>query len=242
VTGLPFGAGPDGAVRLFCLPHAGAGASGYRSWGEGLAGRVAVVPVQPPGRETRRRERPESRVGPLVRGLADELLPVLDAGPYAVFGHSTGAVCAFELCREVRRRGGRPPEHLFVSGRRAPQLPEKSSGLETLDLPALAAVLRRHGGTPDWVLNGEGMLRLLRPLLVADFALSEDYGYRPEPPLMVPLTAFAADRDPRATMVQVAAWRAQTTGPFTLHPLCGGHFAVLERAADVHDAIASALT
>jgi medium-chain acyl-[acyl-carrier-protein] hydrolase len=241
VTALPFGADADGLTRLFCLPHAGAGASAYRLWGDGLAGRLAVVPVQPPGRETRRREPPEHAAGPLARMLADELVPVFDAGPYAVFGHSTGAVCAFELCREVRRRGGRPPEHLFVAGRRAPQLPEEWSGLGELDLPTLAAVLRHHGGTPGWVLRDEAMLRFLRPLLVADFAVSEEYVYRPEPPLELPLTAFAADADPRATVGQVAAWQAQTGAEFALHPLAGGHFAVLEQTAEVHEVIAAAL-
>jgi surfactin synthase thioesterase subunit len=148
---------------------------------------------------------------------------------------------AFELCRRLRTLGRPEPEHLFVSGRRAPQLPERDTALESMDLEQLAQTLREHGGTPDWVLSAPGMLRMMHPLLAADFAVSERYRYRPEPPLSIPITAFAADGDPRADVAQVAAWGEQTSAGFALRELAGGHFAVLERAEPVHETIAGAL-
>jgi medium-chain acyl-[acyl-carrier-protein] hydrolase len=230
---LPFTSGGSSALRLFCLPHSGAGASVYRGWGVGLPDEIAVCPVQPPGRETRRRESPFSEVGPLVSALADELVGALD-GPYAIFGHSTGAVCAFELCRTLRRLGAPAPQHLFVAGRRAPHLPERVTGLEDMTIDQLVDVLRRHGGTPDWVFSAPGMIRMMRPLLIADFAVSERYVYCPEPALDVPITVFAATRDERASVAQMAAWQEQTTRDFRLHELVGGHFAVIEQAAETH--------
>nr|WSX50172.1 thioesterase domain-containing protein [Streptomyces sp. NBC_00974] len=110
-----------------------------------------------------------------------------------------------------------------------------------MTLDELAEVLRHHGGTPDRVLSSREMLAMIRPLLVADFAVSEEYRYTAEPPLDIPLTAFAATGDPRATVAQLAAWEAQSTRAFTLHELTGGHFAVMERASEVHALIAKAL-
>ncbi|MFI6207968.1 thioesterase II family protein [Streptomyces sp. NPDC051041] len=237
---LPFGAAEQADVRLLCLPHSGAGASAYRAWGDGLPDWIGLCPVQPPGRETRRQETPLSEVGPLVSALAEDVAAVVE-GPYAVMGHSTGAISAFELCRQLRRIGAPDPAHLFVAGRRAPQVAERSSGLADLTTEQLADVLRQHGGTPDWVLNDPGMLRMLHPLLCADFAVSEAYRYTPEPPLSIPITAFAATDDPRATVAHLAAWHEQTTEQFTLHWLQGDHFAIFTHAARVHGVIAEAL-
>ncbi|MEU2022444.1 thioesterase domain-containing protein [Streptomyces sp. NPDC016469] len=237
---LPFGAAQEAEVRLLCLPHSGAGASAYRAWGAGLPEWLGLCPVQPPGRETRRDERALDRVGPLVTELAEAVAGSV-AGPYAVLGHSTGAIVAFELCRELRRAGAEPPVHLFVAGRRAPQIVEESSHLGELTLGELAQVLRHHGGTPDWVLDSPEMLRMLHPLLTADFAVSEQYAYLPEAPLDLPVTAFAATDDPRGTVDQLGAWEEQTTGAFTLHELDGGHFAVLERAPQVHAVVTEVL-
>ncbi len=237
---LPFGPAEQADVRLLCLPHSGAGASAYRAWGADLPDWIGVCPVQPPGRETRRQEPPFSEVGPLVSALAQDISTVID-GPYAVLGHSTGAICAFELCRELRRIGAPQPVHLFIAGRRAPQVGERSSRLGELTLDELAEVLRRHGGTPDWVVNDPAMLRMLHPLLTADFAVSEEYTYAPEPPLDLPISVFAASEDPRASTAQLAAWEQQTTGQFTLHLLEGDHFAIFTHASDVHRAVATAL-
>lgn len=237
---LPFGSGRDADLRLLCLPHAGAGASSYRAWGEGMSSRIAVCPVQPPGRETRRREQPETQVGPLVADLAASLAQE-SLTPYAIFGHSTGALSAFELCRQLRRMDAPPPVHLFVAGRRAPQIPMDQTRLRGLSVPELADVLRRLGGTPEQVLSDPGLLRMLHPLLIADFAVNETYHYVHEPPLDCPITVFAADEDPRAGLDQAAAWEHQTTGAFTWHTLRGGHFAVFQQAERVHGWIAEAL-
>src|SRR5947208_15726994 len=94
---------PSARLRLFCLPFAGGGASAYHTWPEGLPGDVEVCAVQPPGREGRFREPAFARLRPLVTALTDALRPHLDR-PFAVFGHSLGALVAFEWVRELRRR------------------------------------------------------------------------------------------------------------------------------------------
>jgi medium-chain acyl-[acyl-carrier-protein] hydrolase len=237
---LPFGVHSDAPVRLLCLPHAGAGASAFRSWGRGLPPTIGLCPVQPPGRERRKAEMPFSQVVPLVRELASQVVSSV-AIPYAIFGHSTGALASFELAREIRRLGAPGPVHLFIAGRRAPQLPIRRSDLARLSLPELAALLRKLGGTPPDLLADTDVLAMIQPLLAADFEVNENYEFAAQDPLSVPITAFAGTTDSGADVTMMTAWREQTTAEFAIHALAGSHFAIFEHADTVHAAIATAL-
>ncbi len=230
-----------GALPLFCLPHAGGGASAFRAWAGSVPG-VAVLPVQPPGRETRLREPPYERMEPLAAELASVILAVAGSRPYAVYGHSLGALVAFETLREVRRRGGPDPAHLFVSGCVPPQYAcGDGESIATAPLATLVRKLRELGGTPDWLLSDPTVLEMIVPPIRADFSVKESYAYRPEPPLDVPVTVLASTGDPRAPHEMQDRWRDQTTAAFRLHTLGGGHFAVFEQAALTQRYLAAAL-
>jgi medium-chain acyl-[acyl-carrier-protein] hydrolase len=237
---FPFGTGDNASVRLLCLPHAGAGAGVYRTWARSLPASIAACPVQPPGRERRRSEPPITSAAEMARQLAPEMIRVVRP-PFAIFGHSTGALCAFEVIRETRRLGGPLPVHLFVAGRRAPRSPVVRTELAGLSTNELSAVLRRLGGTPEEVLASPDMLELLQPLLVADFHVNEVYEHRAEPRLPIPITAFASTRDPLADPEQVAGWRQETSAGFTQLLLEGGHFAIFENSSVVLRRIAADL-
>ena len=110
------------AVRLFCLPYVGGAASVYEPWRGAFGDDVEVCPVELPGHQTRLREPAFTHVDALVDALASALVDELDV-PYALFGHSLGSLVAFELARELRRRGVGEPRALLVSGGPAPALP-----------------------------------------------------------------------------------------------------------------------
>src|SRR5689334_8070972 len=109
-------------LRLFCFPYAGGGAEIYRLWPQNLPSEVEVCVAQLPGRGMRLREQPFTSLDALVETGTEAIAPLLDK-PFALFGHSMGAMISFELAQRLRERGGPQPAHLFVSGRRAPQLP-----------------------------------------------------------------------------------------------------------------------
>jgi medium-chain acyl-[acyl-carrier-protein] hydrolase len=238
---LPFEV-PAGDIRLYCLPHAGGSASAFRPW-SGRLGNVAVCPVQPPGRGTRLRDAPHTRIEPLVADLADTLLRQ-EQGPYAVYGHSLGALVGFELLREIRRRGGPAPVHFIVSGCSAPQRcagEEETERVAEMTDAEVVGLLRRLGGTPGWMLADPTVLRMILPPFRADFSVKETYRYRTEPPLDVPITALAATDDPRADHGSVAEWRDQTSRRFRVHTMAGGHFAVFEQPETAYAHIRAAL-
>lgn len=235
---FPFGTADDSRTRLLCLPHAGAGASTFVPWRSRLAPDIGVCPVQLPGRETRLSEPPYGRLCDLVADLLPVLLPMANR-PMALFGHSMGALVAFEIARSMRAGGLPMPVHLFVSGRTAPQVPDTHQALHRLSSADLVAELRALGGTPDEVLSDPVVMARVLPFLRADFTLNEDYAFPAEPPLPLPVTVYGGTRDPRATEPELAAWSAVTASSFTLHMVSGGHFAVFENADEVLAHVAS---
>ena len=134
---------PAGAPRLFCFPHAGGSAAYYFPFSRELAPGVDVLAVQYPGRQDRRHEPLIDSIPELADRVA-EILAGLAASPFAFFGHSMGAIVAFEVALRLRDYSGVSPTRLFVSGRRAPSTKRPRSAY---DDASLIAEMRRLGGT-----------------------------------------------------------------------------------------------
>lgn len=173
----------------------------------------------------------------IARQLAPEIITMVRS-PYAIFGHSMGALCAFEVIREIRHLDGPLPVHLFVACRPAPSIPMVRTELAGLPVDELAGLLRRLGGTLEYVLENPEMLGLFQPLLAADFQVNEVYKYRAEPRLPIPITAFACTRDHFARADDVAGWQDQTGAGYTQLMLEGNHFAIFDHARAVLGQIA----
>ncbi|MEU8238200.1 alpha/beta fold hydrolase [Actinoplanes missouriensis] len=219
---LPFSRGEAARARLFCFSYAGGGASMFRGWRDALPGGVDIRAAQLPGRENRVGEPPARRIGPLVDALHEAITPYLDL-PYAFYGHSMGALVAFELARRLRRAGAPEPAHLFLAAFRAPQLPNPNIKIHHLPDEVLKTVLRTEG-TPQHVLDNEELMRALLPTLRADIELCDTYEYRTEPALATPITVFGGHQDVRVSRSDLEPWQAQAAGPFRLVMLPGSHF------------------
>ncbi len=214
---------PQAQVRLFCFPYAGGGAWSFRSWANELPAAIEVCAVELPGHGARMQEQPLSNVEDLLRSLLPALVPYLDK-PFALFGHSMGGLISFEVARWLRRDYQLSPTHLFISGRRAPQIPSSDRPIHNLPEPQLLEKLRELNGTPDTILQNQELMQLVLPILRADFAVIETYTYHPEPPLSCPITVFGGLQDSTATPESLEAWREQTSQPFIRHMFLGDHF------------------
>jgi medium-chain acyl-[acyl-carrier-protein] hydrolase len=226
------------STRLYCLPYAGGSAAIYRQWHGGVLSGLDIRPIQLPARGRRISERPFERLLSLVAELADALN---GDHPFALFGHSMGAIVAFELAREFRRRGHIGPVHLFVSGASAPQLAPNRPPRFRLNRAALIAELRKLGGTPDGVFDNDELLELILPALRADFALMDTYQYQAEPPLSCAISAFAGEQDDEAESARVLEWRAQSTRPFRFRELDGDHFFLRSHCDAIRAAVSTDL-
>lgn len=210
-------------LRLFCFPYAGGGASAFGPWSNYLPAQVEVCAVQLPGRESRLEDPPFTKLQPLVQDLIEVFPPYLDL-PFALFGHSLGAVIAFELARQLRQKYDLLPVCLFASARIAPQLPNRESPVYRLSDTALVDRLRDFNGTPECILQDRQLMKWFLPLLRADFEVNETYVYTPDKPLDCLISAFRGSKDTIVTYDEVTAWREQTSSSFTLRTIPGDHF------------------
>ncbi|WP_234048022.1 thioesterase II family protein [Streptomyces liliifuscus] len=210
-------------LRLICLPYAGGTPSVYRDWSADLGDDVHVVPVLLPGRGLRVKETPYTAMAPLVSDLADALVERELAHDYALFGHSMGALLAYEVACELRDRGRPEPTHLFVSGSKAPHLYGDRRDHQLSDAE-LRQLVRDLGGLgADDTIGGSYLERRL-PVLRADLAVCETYRWAPRRPLRCPMTAFSATHDPIAPAHEMEAWRVHTRGSLLRHHVEGDHF------------------
>lgn len=232
-------------ARLVCFPHAGGSASAFHPLSAALAqAGVEVWAVQYPGRQERFREACAERVDLLVDAVTAEFRPGLGDGlPFGLFGHSMGAVLAFESARRLEGDGCGPTV-LVVSGCQAPSLPWPPPGALSLgdaDDAVLVEELRLLAGQEAEVLDHPALRRLALPALRADHRMLEDYTYVPGSGLDCPVVALAGDRDPRVAVDDVARWARETRAGFAMRVLPGGHFFVDEHLPYMAEAIGSLL-
>ncbi|WP_405497550.1 thioesterase II family protein [Streptomyces sp. NBC_00096] len=216
---------PRAALRLYCFPHSGGSPGEYVRWADDLP-EIEVWGVQAPGRGARLHEEAVTDARTLVGRFLDTVEPT---APFALFGHSLGALLAYETARELRRRGLPQPRLMFLSACPPPDHPREQPRISDLpDAALLDVVQRRYGGLPEALTRDPALLGLVLPAHRADFAVLENHRHVPEAPLEVPLVVVGGDRDiPREVL---AGWQRHTTGRFDLHVLPGGHFYLRDEA------------
>jgi surfactin synthase thioesterase subunit len=199
----------------------------YHPWRSRHAEHARVRPVELPGHGSRRGEPPVGGIGELTRLLAGELAADVD-GPYVLYGHSFGALLAFELAHRLAPLAG-PPAALVVSGRNAPRTPHLLPPLHDAPARQLLSGLRALEGGLPFLDEGAGspespeLLDLFLPLLRTDLRMAETYVHAGLPRLTCPVHVFAGDLDPVVDAAGLAAWDEETDGTCRVSVVRGGH-------------------
>jgi surfactin synthase thioesterase subunit len=208
-------------LTLVIFPHAGGSASYFFAHSAGLAPVAKTYVVQYPGRQDRHRESLLTDIDAFV----DRIAPLVASGRHGqlvLFGHSMGAVIAFEVARRLDAQGGADLAGLVVSGRRGPTIVREDSVHLRSDEGILAEV-RRLDGSP-WDETTNELWQMALPAIRADYTAIETYRYRPGLPLACPVTAFVGGSDPRVSPEDADTWRLHTSAAFQLRRFPGGHF------------------
>jgi surfactin synthase thioesterase subunit len=222
------------APRIFCFPHAGGSPRVFLDWQAGLHDDAEIVAICRPGREHRAAE-PAPTIGEFITGAADAISAVTQADnrPYYLFGHSLGALIAFEVGR--RLADAVPPNHFIASGCAAPCLlpSQRVRDIAKLDGKEFAEAIGFFGGLSTEVIADDEMRELLLPGVIADFHMAVGYQYRPAEPLAVPATLVIGRDDPHVREPQVRGWAAEFTEPPDERWVDGGHFYFEARPATI---------
>jgi surfactin synthase thioesterase subunit len=226
---------PAARATLFCFPHAGGSATYYYPVSTALAPRLDVLAVQYPGRQDRRAERPAASIDELADLVHAALAPTV-TGPVVLFGHSMGAIVAFEVARRLESLSGVEPLVLLASGSRAPSR-VRNDGVHERDDAGIMAELRHIGGTDARVLAEPDLIGMALPPLRSDYRAIETYRRDAGVCVRTPIVVLTAVDDPRTTVEEARAWHTHTSGGGAVHLFDGGHFFPERHAARVLDLI-----
>jgi surfactin synthase thioesterase subunit len=217
--------------RLICFPHAGGSASYFYPVSAALAPNIEVLAVQYPGRQDRRTEKKLEDIGELADRAFEAVVPWCQ-GPVALFGHSMGAILAFEVARRLERDAGISILALIVSGRRGPAT-HRTETVHLRGTAGVAAEMRRLSGTSALLLDDQELADMVLPATRSDYKAIETYRYQPGPALSCAILALAGEDDPLTTKAEVEDWAQHTNGGFDLEIYPGGHFYLNDRLAEI---------
>lgn len=233
---VPLGVNPGGTCRLVCFHYAGGSAQTFFPWTKLLPDDYALIAAELPGRG-RRREAPfATSIHAAAQELAQAWAPFSDR-PAIFYGHSLGALLAYETARALPAHGHAPPELLVVSSRAAPGSPTSTHTLPALSDADLRQYLESLEGTPRAVLESKPLMKRAIPMLRADLQLIYDYRHEPGPSLDIPIHVIGAIDDPFAPLECLLEWRAVASGPFRLQMQGTGHFSPMQSPDAVVQAI-----
>jgi medium-chain acyl-[acyl-carrier-protein] hydrolase len=213
---------PRARLNLICFPYAGGSAQLFNNWQAAIS-EAQICAVQYPGRSSRVKEQAFTNWQALVDAFVPHLLPFLNK-PFAFFGHSMGAIIAYEVARRVQERYGLRPERLIVSGRRAPQISLQEPPTYNLPDAEFVEELRRLNGTPQAVLDHPELMQLMLGIIRADFTLTQTYNYTPGPKLTCPVSVFGGLGDADVAREHLEAWCELTSNGCLLQMFEGDHF------------------
>ncbi len=194
----------------------------YREWPKALPD-IQIVPVEYPGRGGRFSEPCATDARALAKQLA-ETISQSGVTNFSLFGHSLGALIAWELTLKLRRMGAILPQQLWLSARKAPHFRPEGEPRHSLPEGELVALLKEMGGTPDEFLDNPEFRQLLLPVVRADFQIHDQYELEPAEPLPCPITAIGGESDSQVSFAAISEWREYSGAEFEQHELPGGHF------------------
>lgn len=209
---------------IFCFCHAGGSALAFKKWIE-LKSDVAVIPVELPGRGSRIYEPYLKNYKELVNKVCIAILSKARSKKIYLFGHSMGAIGAFEAADKLNKQYGIPIEKVYVAGRQAPQDADPSPYRAGMGIEALVEELKRVGETPDQVLSDPQFQQVILPIIHQDYALHDSYQYDGKK-LEIPLEAHCGTKDWEAGKDVMLHWKMATSSSFVLKEYQGGHFFV----------------
>lgn len=230
----------DAHVRLLCFPHAGGAATYFLPLSNILSPAIQVLGIQYPGRQERRNEKCIEAIPELADLIVDQLDVVTDEA-FALFGHSMGAVIAFEVTRRLEAQG-RLPMALFVSGRRAPSC-NRLEATYFLNDRALVAELKSLSSMNSRILEDEEVMQSFLPAIRSDYKAIETYRCNPDQsPISTPIYAHFGHDDPKVTGEEARRWAEHTSGGFEAVTYPGGHFYLENHIAQLATNIRECIT
>lgn len=222
-------------IKLFCFPFAGGSASSYNKWRHYLDRQVDLRSIELAGRGKRIYEPLYNNMAEAVNDVYEMIGPELSHGSYAFFGHSMGAIIVYELARKIKINGLPQPQHLFFSGRGAPNVPAGEDEEIYYHLPdaEFKEKIIELGGTPKEFFEHPELLEVLMPMLRSDFKVAETYEHQGEVEPFDHDITILLGKDEEVKAHEMHEWRSLTKKICTVHFFPGDHFFIFDHTEQV---------
>ncbi len=227
---------PAAKIILLCFPFAGGSSNSFRSWAGILPPSVELWAIELPGHGSRLSEPLVESIEDLIAPLSEGIVESLEK-PFAIFGHSMGALLGFEVALYLQNQYQKIAQHVFLSGHGAPGTPRHEPEIHHLPKPEFIAKIKEYNGTPQEVLENEELMDLMFPILKADFKLCETYQHQNSDQLRAPITALGGIQDPSITRQDMEQWAQFTSNSFNVRFFPGDHFYLLHQKINLLKAI-----
>lgn len=221
-------------VRLFCVPFAGGSALAFSKWKRLLGKGIQLHPIELAGRGTRLKIPLYNTLNEAVDDVYNMIKDHIDDKPYALFGHSMGCWIIYELYFKIKENNHQLPLHVFLSGRRAPDIRKKEKQFYKCSLQELKSEVLKLGGTPPEFFQDEELLNFFLPVLRSDFKITETYQYfERNEKLDCSVTVLSGKSDESITTNDLIAWKNHANSNFTIRKYNGGHFFIQDSMQEV---------
>lgn len=219
-------------IRLFCIPYAGGSSSTYYRWKDHVDKRIELIPIELSGRGRRFEEPHYSSIEDAVEDMYKSIHSFNDDKPYAIWGHSMGAVIAYELAHLLQKRKRIMPHHLFCSGTSAPDLRVREKQIHNLPDNEFLEEIQKLEGTPNEFFDNQDLVDLYTPILRNDFKIVEQYRFQEkEAPLQTNLNVLYGDEE--SFKDQVRGWERHTNYLCRFYEFQGKHFFIFEHVKSI---------
>ena len=222
----------ENPISLLCFPYAGGNTHAFTHWTHFLPDECNLLAIQYPGRLGLIGLPPEKRIENLVKKLYDHILFYLKNDRLIFFGHSLGALVAFEFAKYMEKMGHDPIDALFVSACVSPELVGKKKGIHHLSDEDFLEKVSGYGGTPLELLEDKELMNFFVPILKSDFCMYENYEVKPQETVSSPLFAIGSSDDPYAPVEGMKNWSYATSVEYKLIPVIGDHFYIHDDQSD----------
>jgi surfactin synthase thioesterase subunit len=228
--------------NLFCLPFAGGNKYSYHEYIKRAPSFLNIIPLEYPGRGARMKEPLVSDIDTLTNDLYQQIRNHIDQKDYAIYGHSMGGLLAYLLTRKLTENRHKTPAHLFITGTTGPSASSRSDKKKhLLSKKEFINELKEFEGIPDEILESEELLSYFEPILRADFKATENYVYKDNTPLDIPITVITGTEEDME-IADIQLWQKETQSVVCFRRMPGKHFFIFKYPNEIIEIISKRLS
>ncbi|MDQ0175270.1 thioesterase II family protein [Bacillus chungangensis] len=220
-------------IKLFCIPYAGGSAVVYSKWKKLINPLIELKEIELPGRGYKMKEPLLDNMPEMVENIFKEMKNEIKP-PYALFGHSMGALITYELYKKLKKAGYPAPVHMFISGKKSPQVAIKDLKLYHLPEDEFIDHILKYNGTNESVFKNKELASLFIPILRADFKIVETYKFdHTDDRLDCDISVFGGTEDRTVDWDDLLQWQEVAKKKCNFYSFKGGHFFINEHTEEV---------